>query len=229
MEAQSTQQLFNEVLTQNLLNSMKYDNLGDMEKLRSTDQLIDLYSQLLHLELDVKKEIIVHQDLGGLFFGKGILIGDNAKIASATSSNDYPLFYTALTEFEKALSLDAKYGANHFKDRLYQSIVLPDLDFLWMLHSLTIRRQQDYDAAIAYLYQKVKMLEYLGNIPLPSIYSQIGIYCNETRRAELAIEWLKRAIMAEDFGDILGGDNPKYIRAQKAKNHSRRILQRIAF
>lgn len=138
-----------------------------------------------------------------------------------------PTYFRTLTHLESALMLDSQSGSNRFRERTFQALTLPKLDWLWAIQSGKVRKQFGFDAALAYLFEKVSLLRFLGDIALPCISYQIGRYYTESEKdIRSGVQWLGKSVDGEDYRDINQGTTTRTsIIADKFKKDALTALQ----
>jgi hypothetical protein len=179
-------------------------------------QLINSYVKALELGLTIDQQITARSHLGNLFWEMQFVSSEDP--AKVKDLSDCPTYMRTLTELETAVLLDSQSTSQGFAERTFQALALAKLDWLWAIQSGKTRKQSRFDAALSYLFQKVKLLQYLGEITLPCISYQIGRYYTESEKnIRIGVEWLRRSVDAEDYYDVTDGVSTTSAIAEKFK------------
>ncbi|HXG64847.1 MAG TPA: CFI-box-CTERM domain-containing protein [Blastocatellia bacterium] len=111
----------------------------------------------------------------------------------------------------------------------FRKLLATYLDYIWQFQGVYIQDAYGLEKKFSYLQDKMKKLEYLGEVVLPGISSSLGHYYLDSNNTELAIEWFGRAANAYDYGDILGNRGTLMVQiAQENKRTSRDTLQALS-
>ena len=111
----------------------------------------------------------------------------------------------AATELEKALKIDASANGQFLSDRKLAATILLCLDTLWLAKSSYIYKQSGAAAALKYLQDKSKLLEYLDGICLPGICAMLFQYWTEVGNSGIGEHYLRRSANGETFEDVASG------------------------
>ena len=182
---------------------------------------IDLFKQALKQGLSGKNEVWCRFRLGNLLYRKSFQ-SDYSKI-SKEGLHGIPTLSAAVSELEKAITLDSQQGNLVFSDEEVQADLLK-LDVVWGAQSSYIKSKSGYDAAINYLMEKVELIRFL-KVDLPSLCFSLGMNYAESGRISEAKIMLGNAQSAEDYSDELDGDDFFYEAAQIAKQDAANNLK----
>ena len=222
-EGTQANELYNQGLA-TIVQTVMNDKLDEAQKKQEFQRAIELFDQALALGIQGENEIRCHKELGELLF-EHTPESEGMDGIVKEGVDALPNLHRTLTELERALLQDSQTGGLVFKDRLEQSLFLPKLDFIWSWQAVHLKKTHGPRSAVSYLEGKIRMLDYLGEVNLPGTSFHLGRYNIESDNRDVGVEWLRRTLTAEDYGDVLDHRETKMYKTTEIwKAEARRVL-----
>lgn len=186
------------------------------------ERALGLYEQALEHGLQGKSEVMCRWLLGNALYDKAMDLDEHLRLGKEPLGQ-IPTLARGVLELEKAVTLDSQIGNHVFGNKEQQSDLLK-LDVVWGFQSRFIKERYGIEPAIAYIIEKIKLIQHL-RILLPDLFYSFGCFYAEAGDVSSAIDMLRVATKAEDYGDVLDHEYWTYRTAQVAKRNAANNLK----
>ena len=198
-------------------------------------EAITNFEQAIQLGLPPRDEVLSLAFLADLYLslGEETIRGEqNFENEEAWEQND--TITKGINHFEKALTLDAR-NMKRFREEYTTPIMGYDplrhvlfgrMGNAYAFRSYAIKRKRGIDAAISYLQEKLKLLDYLLETFMGDIYFELAsLYYFEKKQNALAAIYFKKATEADAaYPEKMKEDDEMYQEIQTRAQHNLRLL-----
>lgn len=175
-------------------------NVDDSQKLAACQKAIQSYDKALSLGLAGRDAIMCRASLGSVYTELTVL-NDQAMAVIENGLTNVSNAQKAVSELEKSIELDSQSDGILYKEFIQRAAYFPSIASVWLLEGRHRKNTRGIQESISYLESRVKLLDYLDGVHLPSLCFELGALYSEVPDNQTASMWYKRATVAEDFGD----------------------------
>lgn len=197
-------------------------------------EAITNFEKAIQLGLPPSDEVLCLADLADiyLFLGEETIRGEqNFKNEEAWEQNDK--ITKGINHFEKALTLDARnmkrfreeYSSPIMEKDLLRHVLFGRMGNPYYFRSYAIKRKRGIDAAISYLQEKLRLLDYLPETWMSDIYFGLGsLYIDRGQNALAAIHFRKATEADAAYPEKMKEEDELYQDTQTKAQHNLRLL-----
>jgi tetratricopeptide (TPR) repeat protein len=186
------------------------------------ERALSLYFQALDHGLQGKSEVMCRWLLGNALYDRAMDIDEHLRLGKEPLGQ-IPTLARGVLELEKAVTLDSEIGNHVFGNKEQQSD-LRKLDVVWGFQSRFIKEHYGIEPALSYIVEKIKLIQHL-RVLLPDLFYSFGCIYAEAGDMASAIDMLRVATKAEDYGDVLDHEDWTYRTAQVTKKNAANNLK----